>query len=142
MHASHHRNQLLFTSSVPTGEAMATPPEVLSYQLFKTGLMEKGDEMEANTKIRMFGALHTARRERGLESTVEVAIPDEGRVAKDVAGDLDLPMKKVEAVFINHKVYTLDHVIHPGDAVAFVPTGVPVHIAFSSSLTRKSEHHP
>lgn len=81
--------------------------------------------MEANTTIRMFGALHTVRKNRGLESTVDVAIPREGRIAKELADDLDLPIDKVEAVFINHKVYGLEHIIHPGDRVAFVPTGIP-----------------
>lgn len=81
--------------------------------------------MEANTTIRMFGALHTVRKNKGLESTVDVAIPREGRIAKELAGDLDLPIDKVEAVFINHKVYGLEHIIHPGDRVAFVPTGIP-----------------
>lgn len=81
--------------------------------------------MEANTTVRMFGALHTVRKERGLQPTADVAIPREGRAAKDVARDLDLPLDKVEAVFINRKAYGLDHVIHPGDRVAFVPTGIP-----------------
>jgi hypothetical protein len=94
--------------------------------------------MEANTTIRMFGALYTLRKQTGLEPTVDVAIPEEGRTAKDVASDLDLPMNKVEAVFINHKIYSLAEVIHPGDQVAFVPTGVPVHIAFCSKLTTRN----
>lgn len=34
--------------------------------------------MHANTTVRMFGALHTFRRERGLEPTIEVSIPAGG----------------------------------------------------------------
>lgn len=81
--------------------------------------------LQTNTTVRMFGALHTVRRERGLASTAEVAIPLHGCTAQELARELDLPMEKVEAVFINHKVYSLDHLILHGDAVAFVPSGIP-----------------
>ena len=80
---------------------------------------------QTNTTVRMFGALHTFRREQGLESTTDVTIPPEGRTAHDLARDLDLPMDKVEAVFVNHVVHGLDQLIRPGDRVAFVPTGIP-----------------
>lgn len=33
---------------------------------------------QTNTTVRMFGALHTIRRERGLSSTTEVNIPPGG----------------------------------------------------------------
>ena len=79
----------------------------------------------ANTTVRMFGALHTIRRERGLAPTTSVVIPPEGRTARDLAHELDLPLEKIEGVFVNHVVYDLDHLILPGDKVAFVPTGVP-----------------
>lgn len=78
-----------------------------------------------STTVRMFGALHTIRKERGLEPTTEVSIPAGGCVACDLARELDLPLEKIEAVFVNHKAYDLDHVIQQGDRVAFVPTGVP-----------------
>ena len=80
---------------------------------------------QTNTTVRMFGALHTFRREQGLEPTTEVSIPAEGRTAHDLARDLGLPLKKVEGVFINHVVYSLNQVIQPGDRVAFIPTGIP-----------------
>jgi len=73
----------------------------------------------------MFGALHTLRRERGLEPTTEVNIPHGGCAACDLARELDLPLEKIEAVFINHIVHGLDHLIQAGDRVAFVPTGIP-----------------
>jgi hypothetical protein len=73
----------------------------------------------------MFGALHTLRREMGLQSTIEVNIPPGGCAACDLARKLDLPLEKIEAVFVNHKAYGLDHPIQAGDRVAFVPTGIP-----------------
>lgn len=80
---------------------------------------------QANTTVRMFGALHTFRKEQGLEPTIDVCIPPEGCTGRELAGKLDLPMEKIEAVFINHVVYDLDSQIKAGDRVAFVPTGVP-----------------
>jgi len=73
----------------------------------------------------MFGALHTIMKDRGLESTVNMKIPADGCTACDLAKQLNLPQDKVEAVFINHLVYGLEHIIRPGDRVAFVPTGIP-----------------
>lgn len=80
---------------------------------------------EANTTVRMFGALHDFRKERGLEAKTMVFIPPEGRTAGDVAGELGLPIDKIEGVFVNHVVYDLGHLIRPGDRVAFISTGVP-----------------
>ena len=80
---------------------------------------------ETNTTVRMFGALHTLRKERGLQPTTEVSIPCEGCVACDLARELDLPLEKIEAVFVNHRVRGLDHRIQAGDRVAFIPTGIP-----------------
>jgi len=80
---------------------------------------------QTTTTVRMFGALHTIRRERGLEPTTEVNIPPGGCSACDLARELDLPLEKIEAVFVNHIVHGLDHLIQPGDRVAFVPTGIP-----------------
>lgn len=77
------------------------------------------------TVIRMYGALHTIRRKRGLEPVAEVAIPPQGRTAEDIARELDLPLDKIEGVFVNHVVYGIDRLVRSGDEVAFVPTGVP-----------------
>lgn len=80
---------------------------------------------QTNTTVRMFGALHTIRRERGLSPTTEFNIPHGGCAACDLARELELPMEKIEAVFVNRKVYGLGHRIQAGDRVAFVPTGIP-----------------
>ena len=83
--------------------------------------------MTANkpTTIRMFGLLHTLRKQKGLPVKVELQLPTEGRTARDLAQELQLPVDKIEAVFCNHLTYPLDHVILPGDRVAFVPHGTP-----------------
>lgn len=75
--------------------------------------------------VRMFGALHTLRRERGLPTVAEVAIPIEGLTATALAEQLDLPLDLIEGVFCNRTVYPMRHHIAPGDRVAFVPKGTP-----------------
>lgn len=80
---------------------------------------------QGTTSIRMFGALHGIRKDRGLPCEVELDLPAEGCAASSIVGRLDLPLEKVEGVFINNKMHTLDHLVQPGDRIAFVPTGVP-----------------
>ena len=73
----------------------------------------------------MFGLLHTLRKQKGLPVTIDLQLPAEGKTARDIAQELELPLDKIEAVFCNHLTYPLDHVILPGDRVAFVPHGTP-----------------
>lgn len=75
--------------------------------------------------IRMFGLLHGWCTEHGAPTTVEVEVPAQGQSARSLAVALGLPLDLIEAVFCNRVVYPLDHVIRPGDRVAFVPQGVP-----------------
>jgi len=75
--------------------------------------------------IRMFGLLHTLRTKQGLPTTIEIELAPEGKSARAIATDLQLPLDKIEAVFCNHLAYPLDHIIRPGDRVAFVPFGTP-----------------
>jgi hypothetical protein len=75
--------------------------------------------------IRMFGLLHTMRKKQGQPVTVRLQLPPEGKTARAIALELQLPLDKIEAIFCNHLTYPLDHVIRPGDQVAFVPYGTP-----------------
>jgi len=95
-------------------------------------------DADVNTMVRMFGALHTHRRERGLESSVMVHVPPQGCTARQLADQLELPLDKIEAVFVNHLVYHLDHLILPGDRVAFVPTGIPGPHRFMLGISEKN----
>ena len=94
---------------------------------------------QTNTTVRMFGALHTFRQERGLASTIDVAVPPEGRKAADLAQDLQLPMDKIEGVFVNHLVFDLSRVVQPGDRVAFIPTGVPGPARLQLGIIRETQ---
>lgn len=75
--------------------------------------------------IRMFGLLHTVRKKQGLPVMVEMDVRPEGKTARDIALELELPLDQIEAVFCNHLTHPLDHIIHPGDRIAFVPHGTP-----------------
>jgi hypothetical protein len=75
--------------------------------------------------VRMFGMLRDLRREQGLPATVEVTVVPEGLSAEDVALGLGLPVDRIEGVFCNHVIHGLEHRIHPGDTIAFVPYGTP-----------------
>ncbi|ALC15847.1 hypothetical protein DSOUD_1062 [Desulfuromonas soudanensis] len=82
-------------------------------------------EKKANAVIRLYGNLHTLRKERGLPSVAELWLPAGGRTAAEVAAELDLPLERIEGVFCNHKAYGLDRILCPGDELAFIPTGIP-----------------
>lgn len=84
-----------------------------------------GMSAQGNTTVRLFGKLHTFRRQQGLPAVAEIFLPEEGKSALDVARDLGLPLNYIEGVFCNHVVYGLDHILRPGDTLAFIPIGVP-----------------
>ncbi len=77
------------------------------------------------TQIRMFGFLYSYRRKQGLPTSFEIQVPSGGKSALAVAQELELPIDKIEAVFCNNTIYSLDHRIMSGDRVAFVPHGTP-----------------
>lgn len=81
--------------------------------------------MNSAATVRMFGALHTARKQHGQPSKVEISIPAAGCTARELAQRLELPMDQVEAVFVNRRAYNLQKMVNPGDRVAFVPKGIP-----------------
>lgn len=94
---------------------------------------------QSKTAVRMFGSLHTIRKERGLASVAEVCIPPEGRTARDIAIELELPFDKIEGVFVNHVVYGLDRLVNPDDSVAFISTGVPGPHRFMLGIHRAGQ---
>lgn len=81
--------------------------------------------MTETVNVRLFGALHALRKERGLPTALEVDVPAEGMTGADLATALDLPLERIEGLFCNHTVYPVGHRIYPGDEVAFVPEGTP-----------------
>lgn len=76
-------------------------------------------------QVRLFGALHALRRERGLPAVAEVPLSEEGLTGVELAEILELPLDLVEGLFRNHTVHPVTHRVFPGDEVAFVPKGTP-----------------
>ena len=94
----------------------------------------------APVTVRMFGALHTLYKERGLPTTVEATVADDGTPAHELATSLELPLDMIEGVFCNRTVRPLGWVIHPGDRVAFVPKGTPGPHRFFLGLYAAGKH--
>jgi hypothetical protein len=86
--------------------------------------------------VRMFGFLHSARKEAGLPTTVEIDVPGEGVPARRISDDLGLDEDIIEGVFVNGTVYDLGHIVIQGDRVAFVPYGTPGPHRFYLGLYR------
>lgn len=92
--------------------------------------------------VRMFGLLHEFRRERGLPSTVSVAVPRAGTTARAIAEGLGLPIELIEGAFVNGTVYGIDHEVRQGDRLAFVPQGTPgPHRVFLGLYRAGKESH-
>jgi hypothetical protein len=90
--------------------------------------------------VHMIAFLDTFRKERGELSTVEYELPDEGCSAREIALALELPVDRIEGVFLNHRGAGLDVWVLPGDRVAFVPLGTPAsHPAFFGSFTARDD---
>ena len=85
-------------------------------------------------QVRIFGLLAQARRERNEPTTLEIEVPEHAMTAEQIALALDLPPELIEGTFCNHTVYGLDHVIRPGDRIAFVPYGTPGPHRFTLGL--------
>lgn len=90
--------------------------------------------------VRMFGLLHTLRKEHRLPTTVTVEVPAAGVDAETLATQLELPIDRIEGVFCNGTVYSLDRVVMPGDRVGFVPYGTPGPHRFYLGLYAAGKH--
>lgn len=76
-------------------------------------------------RVRLFGALHAWAVERGVAPQAEVEVPREGVLARSLAVRMGLPLELIEGVFVDGTVHGPDHLIMPGQRVAFVPKGTP-----------------
>ena len=75
--------------------------------------------------VKMFGLLHTFRKERGLPSEAEVEVPDSGITAKSLAENMGLPLDMIEGVFLDHRVHPLSITVKTGDSIAYASRGIP-----------------
>lgn len=100
--------------------------------------MSEGTRVE----VRIFGMLAAMRTERQEPSSLKMDVPTEGTTAEEIAAVLGLPPEFIEGVFCNHTVYGLDHVIRPGDRIAFVPYGTPGPHRFTLGLYSAGKRVP
>ncbi len=84
--------------------------------------------------VRMFGLLHTFRKDRGLGSEAEVEVPDGGVTAAELAEGMGLPLDMIEGVFLDHKIHPLSIVVNPGDSIAYASRGIPGPHRFTLGL--------
>ncbi|MGI6227164.1 MAG: MoaD/ThiS family protein [Peptococcales bacterium] len=78
-----------------------------------------------SVEIRCFSFLKKLCDERNLPFPFYYEL-DGQCTAEELARKVDLPLEKIEAVFINGSAYPIDAgVINPGDRVAFIPPGTP-----------------
>jgi hypothetical protein len=80
---------------------------------------------ERTVSIRAFGVLGGILRERGHSCTFAYSIPAEGLSASEIAAELELPLDRIEGVFHNHVIRSVEQRVMPGDSIAFVPYGTP-----------------
>ncbi|MDI6712842.1 MAG: hypothetical protein QMD96_06330 [Anaerosomatales bacterium] len=76
-------------------------------------------------EVRLFGALYTWASSHDAPVRAEVEVPREGVLARDLAVAMGLPLELIEGVFVDGRVHGPDHLIVPGQRVAFVPKGTP-----------------
>ena len=85
----------------------------------------------ASVTVRMIATLHLYRRELGLPVRVTLDVPEEGTSAVEIARGLELPLDRIEGLFLNGRLVGLGAPVRPGDRVTFVPHGTPAsHPAF------------
>lgn len=84
--------------------------------------------------VRLFGSLRAIGLANGHAATFEYEVAECGAPACDIATDLGLPLSRIEGVFINHRAHGVNHVVAPGDRIAFVAPEVPGPHRYSLGL--------
>lgn len=75
--------------------------------------------------VRFFGQFHNFIKKKTGNTYLEVIVPENGKIAFEIAKDIGLPIEKTEAVFRNGIINNLYDKVFPGDRIAFVPYGTP-----------------
>ena len=83
------------------------------------------EEISEELEIRVFGFLRKHMDRQGLPYFIKKQISPDTCTPMDIAGELDLPLNEIEAVFLNGKVSDLCTALSPGDRIAFLPYGTP-----------------
>lgn len=87
--------------------------------------MTGADSSHGKVEVLGFGLIRDIFKQNNWPVPLELEL-DQACPAIELAGKIGLPVDKIEAVFINHKVMPIQEaVVRPGDRVAFIPVGVP-----------------
>ena len=78
----------------------------------------------ALVELRAFGDLKKLFADRAWPFPYNLDLAEETS-ARDLAGKLNIPLDRIEIVFVNGMARGIDCTISPGDRVAFVPPGTP-----------------
>jgi len=72
-----------------------------------------------------FSFLQPKLRSKNINySNAKMKLP-EGITPKELIIKLGLKLEDVEAAFVNHRIVSMDSILHNNDRVAFVPPGTP-----------------
>lgn len=83
------------------------------------------DKSSRPVEVAVFGSLRRFMDSQGLPYRLERQAPEDGMSAHLLARDLNIPLEKIEAVFLNGQVINIYDPVYPGDRVAFFPQGTP-----------------
>lgn len=77
-----------------------------------------------SVEVRGFGDLQKLFNERNWPFPLTIDLTKQ-TTAEALVKKLDIPLDKIEIVFVNGTARGLDCQVNPGDRVAFVPPGTP-----------------
>jgi hypothetical protein len=83
------------------------------------------EEANKPIEVRIFGSLRKHMDRQDLPYMLKKEIPEGKLTPIDIAGELDIPIDEIEAVFINGKVSDKEGILSPGDRIGFLPYGTP-----------------
>ena len=76
-------------------------------------------------EVRIFGSLRAHMERQNLPYMLKKEMPEGRLTPVDIAGELNIPIDEIEAVFINGKVSDRESTLSPGDRIGFFPYGTP-----------------
>ncbi|MBT9437580.1 MAG: MoaD/ThiS family protein [Desulfobacterales bacterium] len=88
--------------------------------------------------IRIFGFLRRYMDTQGFSYAFDKDIDPKGEPAYEIAVELHIPPKEIEAVFVNGSVKNIYDSVFPGDRVAFIPYGTPGPYRVFLGMARKN----
>lgn len=80
---------------------------------------------KATIEIRIFGMLRKYMDSQGLPYFLKKVIESKSYTPFHIANSLHIPIKEIEAVFVNGKILDIHTPLSDGDRIALLPYGTP-----------------